>query len=74
MRFRSRFDNKRTEDPAKSESFSQCVALGLCFGVTAGALIGNIGLGISLGICFGAAIGYEISRKQKQSRSGKNRE
>lgn len=67
MKFRKSSREKPTGNEVGSDSVGTWVAIGLCFGVTVGALIDNVGLGISLGICFGAAIGSVMSRKTDEA-------
>ncbi|WP_237132725.1 hypothetical protein [Pseudohongiella sp. O18] len=69
MRLRPKIKDKPTGDGISSQIISQWVAMGLCFGVTVGALTDNVGLGISLGMCFGAAIGSVISEYRKREKS-----
>lgn len=69
MRLRTRIKDKPTGDGISSPMIGQWVAMGLCFGVTVGALTDNVGLGISLGMCFGAAIGSVISESRKRGKS-----
>lgn len=71
MRFKSKSTDKPTEHGTSTENIGRWVAIGLCIGVTVGALIDNVGLGVSLGICFGAAIGSVTSEKTDETSAKK---